>query len=128
MLPGTDPARAAGLLRDARAMRADPLTNYALAVWQMDRRDYSEALPTLEALEEQRGWIYHLYCPVLVVLGRIYRARCLAAMSRFDDSARLYRWILLNWGAHAGQCDIVRDLQKESQRVSRVQQARGEKR
>ncbi len=118
LLPQTPAEKAGTLLNEARGLKADGLTHFVLAEWQYQQKDFAGALATYQAVEEQRGSIYHLsYFPGLVILGRIQRARCLSGLSRFDEAARLYQWVLTSWGATARQTGIMRAVAAESRNL-----------
>jgi len=119
LLPQTPVAKAGTLLNEARGLKADALTHFALAEWQFQQKDFAAALASYQAVEEQRGSIYHLsYFPGLVILGRIQSARCLSGLSRFDEAARLYQWVLMRWGVTARQTGIMRAVAAESRNLS----------
>lgn len=115
-----DQARADSLLNEAHGLWPDCLTLYSLANWQMGREDFGAAATTLEAFEEQRGSFMRLFFPPMLILGRIERARCLARLSRFPDSLRLYQWVLGTWAEHAGSYRIVREIRSEYEKLSSI--------
>lgn len=122
-----DSGGAGELLDEARGLWPDCFTLYSIAEWQMHEKRFAEAVATLQAFEEDRGRILRLYVPPLVTLGRIQRARCLARMARFEESRRLYEWVLRFWGVHASNFRIVREVHSEYQELVSISR-RGEQR
>jgi tetratricopeptide (TPR) repeat protein len=108
--------RASGLLAQAAGLLADPLTLYSLARWQMSNREWQSAAATLEKLEEQRGWVLRLFCPVNATLARIHRARCYLEMSRIGDGLRLYGQVFNQWRKAGTKYRIVAEVEAASYR------------
>ena len=104
----TDPEISAGHLIEANGLWPDPITLYVLGRFQCRRRDYEAAVSTLEMLEAARGRVYHLFFPGLVALGRLELAQALAALSRPEESLRLYKQVLDGWGLRAPRCSITK--------------------
>jgi serine/threonine protein kinase/tetratricopeptide (TPR) repeat protein len=108
-----DLARASEILNQALGLWPDCFTLYSVAESQMRARNFEGAASTLDALEQDRGRILRLYIPHLVVLGRIQRARCLARLSRFDESRRIYEQVTRFWSARNASYPLVRAVQSE---------------
>lgn len=109
--------KAGTLLTEGRGLWPDPLTLLSVAEWQAGQRDYTAALTTYDAVEQQRGRILRHYFPALVVIGWIGKARCLASMSHFSESRRLYQRVLNHWGEHAATYRLVTRIRGEYQRL-----------
>jgi serine/threonine protein kinase/tetratricopeptide (TPR) repeat protein len=105
------------LLNEARGLWPDCLTLYSFAKWQMQQEDFAGAAATLAAFEADKGRILRLYIPPFLILGRIERARCLARVSDFAESRRLYEWVLRSWGAHAGSYRIMQEVFQEYRKL-----------
>ena len=117
-LMGRDDEQAGNLLLEASGLRPDPLTLITLAEWQGRRNAHLARLATLELLELQRPSILRHYFPGLVVLCWIERARCLAKLSRFPESLRLYERVLNHWLPQAGTYKVVRLARSEHERLN----------
>ena len=122
---GRDDEQAGRLLTEASGLRPDPLTLVTLAEWQGRRNDHLARLATLEQLELQRPTILRLYFPGLAVLCWIEQARCLAKLTRFAESLRLYERVLKHWLPQAGTYKVVRLARSEYQRLNSKQSEGG---
>lgn len=108
-----DPQSAFAKLAEARGLWPDPITLFSVGRFLAGRREFAEAVSTLEMLEEARGRTYRLFFPGLVSLGRLERARSLVSMSRFDEASRLYRRVMEDWGDGVAGFRIGRQVRGE---------------
>jgi hypothetical protein len=81
--------------------------------WHATKGNPAVALDALQTLDQQRTRTFRLYFPGLVVAGWIEQARCLASMSRFEESLRVYKRVLDHWLPHAGGFTVVQQVRKE---------------
>jgi len=107
--------QAVGLWRDSPAL-------FSQLQWAMRKSSPGEALGISDTLEEQHGRILKRSFPGLLVLGWAERAKCLARMSRFDDSLRLYRQVQAYWLAGAPQYAALQRYKDEIAAVEREAQ------
>jgi tetratricopeptide (TPR) repeat protein len=82
--------QAVGLWRDSPALLSQ-------LQWVARNHGPTEAVSISDALEQQHGRILKRSFPGLLVIGWAERAKCLARMSRFDDSLRVYRQVQAYW-------------------------------
>jgi pentatricopeptide repeat protein len=117
LVPRGDTERATLLFDMARGLRPDPLTFFPIAIWQIESRNFDAALGPLAEMENHRGRIYRLYFPGMLDLARLYRARCLAHMSRFEEALRLYERMVSRWH-DAVNYGIISEVRIEFQELS----------
>ncbi len=123
-----DVERARGLMAEAFGLWPDPITLYAVGRFRSQHEDLTGALAALEVLEEARGRAYRLFFPGLVALGRIERARVLARMSRFEESGRLYKRVLEDWGGRVSGYALGKQVRSEYTKLISMQtQVQGER-
>lgn len=106
------------LLNEAVGLWPDPYAIYSQAQW-LDGRDDNRALRAYVELDRQRGRILVLkrYFPGLLVLGWIGQARCLARMSRFTDSLRIYGRVEQYWLRDGARVPLQEQVQMEIEQI-----------
>jgi tetratricopeptide (TPR) repeat protein/tRNA A-37 threonylcarbamoyl transferase component Bud32 len=99
--------------REAVGLWPDPVTLLMAGHWHATKGNPAVALDALQSLDQQRMRTFRLYFPGLVVASWIEQARCLARMSRFEESLRVYKRVLDHWLPHAGGFAVVQQVRTE---------------
>lgn len=111
---------AAELYAEVKGTWPDPINLFYIARFEGSTNLPENQLTTLAELERLRGKVYKHHFAGLVVLGWIEQARCLGALSRFDDALRMYGRVMKHWGgSQTANTSLIRQVHLEMTELKR---------
>jgi eukaryotic-like serine/threonine-protein kinase len=105
-------------LDEARLQWEDPSTLGSLAHYWMAENRCDKALPILQEILAQKGWIFHEFFIGDWVLAHRDVARCQAKLGQFDQARASYATFLKLWGTNGTDLPDVKDARRELQELN----------